>query len=104
MTLPPENEHMYKRRGDLRILDRLSDGSSREIPRNRDMTSIDEVEIVQSQARGLELPVSGTRVVADRRYLDDDGADHLNLGTSLRHWWRMSQPKKRCVLSSRGTD
>ena len=59
ITFPDTNEHTYRWRGDLGLLDRLSYKSRDEIPRNWKETSVDPLRIASSlSSREIELPTT----------------------------------------------
>ena len=66
MTVPGENSQTYFWRGDLGLLDRLSYGNSRQIPRNWNMTSLDVARIEErNQSSVLALPPTTSNSIAD---------------------------------------
>jgi len=71
---------MYKWRGDLGLLDRLSYGNSREIPRNWEMTSLDAARIdARYQAAQLSLQWHPTNLISDRPYTANENGRENNI-------------------------
>jgi hypothetical protein len=81
VVIPPENTQTYVWRGDLGLLDRLSYGNSREIPRNWRMTSLDAARIQSRlQSTPMALQWEETDLISDQPSEDiNDGAEIMDV-------------------------
>jgi hypothetical protein len=75
MSFPDETPEMYHWRGDYGLLDRLSYGESREIPRSWKMTSLDQATIqarIQSGPPAFSSQSTEFLPLADRPFEEKD--------------------------------